>query len=320
MASSITQRIDAITAIAPDWRRCDPPVPRSVKIELTARCNFACSFCARSARLRDQRDMDRALFERLLLEMRRAGVEEIGLFYLGESFLCSWLEEAIAFAKDECGFPYVFLTTNGSLATPGRLEGCFRAGLDSLKFSFNYADVEQFSAVARVKAGLFRKMIANIVAAHAVRDRVAEETGRRCGLYASYIEYDGEQRARMAESVDAVRPYVDEVYALPLYNQADLVTAEEKALGWQPTAGNRGRVGALREAIPCWSIFTEGHITWDGRLSACCFDHDGRFHMADLTRTPFAEGWNSDRFQSLRRAHLARRLEGTPCATCVVLN
>jgi len=26
-------------------------------------------------------------------------------------------------------------------------------------------------------------------------------------------------------------------------------------------AGNQGRVGALREPLPCWSAFTEGHIT-----------------------------------------------------------
>ncbi|MGE0726061.1 MAG: radical SAM/SPASM domain-containing protein [Alphaproteobacteria bacterium] len=317
MAGTITQRIDAITAIPAEWRRADPPPPRSVKIELTARCNFACSFCARSARLRDQRDMDRALFERLLREMREAGVEEIGLFYLGESFLCRWLEEAIDFAKRTCGFPYVFLTTNGSLATPERLDACFRAGLDSLKFSFNYADADQFAVVAQVKRGLFWTMVRNLAAARAVRDAVAAETGHRCGLYASYIEYDGAQGSRMSEAVAAIRDHVDEVYALPLYTQADLVTDDERARGWQPTAGNRGRVGALRDPIPCWSAFTEGHITWDGRLSACCFDHDGRFHMADLNQTGFREGWNSARFQALRAAHLARRLEGTPCERCV---
>jgi mRNA-degrading endonuclease toxin of MazEF toxin-antitoxin module len=49
-----------------------------------------------------------------------------------------------------------------------------------------------------------------------------------------------------------------------------------------PTAGNQGRVGALRKPLPCWSLFTEGHVTHDGRLSACCFDHDGRFEMGDL--------------------------------------
>lgn len=87
----ITERIDAITAIDSKYRGAILPAPRAVKIELTGRCNYACTFCARSMVLRDQKDMARPLFERLLPEMRAAGVEEIGLFYLGESFLCRWL-------------------------------------------------------------------------------------------------------------------------------------------------------------------------------------------------------------------------------------
>jgi len=313
----ITDRIDAITHIADAYRTATPPAPRSVKIELTGRCNYGCTFCARSFRLREQKDMDRALFERLLPEMRAAGVEEIGLFYLGESFLCDWLEDAVAYAKQRCGFPYVFLTTNGSVAAPERMEGCFRAGLDSLKFSYNYADEAQFETIARVKPRLFEAMKRNIKAARTIRDAVAAETGRFCGLYASYIEYDGEQQARMQAAVDEIRPYVDQVYSLPLYNQADLVTEREQALGWKPTAGNRGRIGALRDPLPCWSIFTEGHIAWDGKLSACCFDHDGRFHMADLADTSFVEGWNSETFQRLRAAHLAKDVTGTQCEDCV---
>jgi radical SAM protein with 4Fe4S-binding SPASM domain len=313
----ITERIDAITRISSDYRRAAPPCPRSVKIELTARCNYACTFCARSQRLRDQKDMDRGLFERLLPELREAGVEEIGLFYLGESFLCDWLEEAIAFAKRDCGFPYVFLTTNGSLASPDRLETCFRAGLDSLKFSFNYADAGQFQEIARVKPTLFGAMKANLIAARAARDRVAAETGHSAGLYASYIEYDGEQGRRMREQIAEISPYVDEVYALPLYNQADLVASGERERGWKITAGNRGRLGALRDPLPCWAVFTEGHITWDGKLSACCFDHDGRFHMGDLREQDFSSAWHSATFQKLRDAHLKGDVRGTACEGCV---
>ena len=313
----ITERVDAITLIPEPYRTDTPPCPRSVKIELTARCNFGCTFCGRSYRLRDQGDMDRGLFERVLRDMRAAGVEEIGLFYLGESFLCPWLEDAIAFAKQECGYPYVFLTTNGSLSTPKRLEACFRNGLDSLKFSFNYADAGQFRQIARVKPALFDAMKTNIKGARAVRDQVAAETGRRCGLYASYIEYDGDQGARMRAAVDEITAYVDEVYALPLYNQADFVTKAERELGWKPIAGNRGRVGALREPLPCWAVFTEGHITFDGKLSACCFDHDGRFHMGDLNTTPFMQAWQSATFRGLRAAHLKKDVTGTVCAQCV---
>lgn len=315
--NSITARVDAITRIAPQRLQAAPPPPRSVKIELTARCNYACSFCARSFRLRDQKDMDRSLFERLLTEMRTAGVEEIGLFYLGESFMCPWLEDAIAFAKHDCGYPYVFLTTNGSLATPERVERCFANGLDSLKFSFNYADAVQFTEIARVKPDLFQQMKANLVAARGARDRAATRTGRRGGLYASYIEYDGAQGERMKQCIAEVAPYVDEMYALPLYNQADLVAEGEKERGWKITAGNRGRLAALRDPLPCWAVFTEGHITWDGKLSACCFDHDGRFHMGDLMQQGFLSAWNSPRFQELRAAHLRRDVRGTPCEKCV---
>ena len=51
-APRITDRIDAITLIGDAHRTATPPVPRSVKIELIGRCNYSCTFCARSFRLR----------------------------------------------------------------------------------------------------------------------------------------------------------------------------------------------------------------------------------------------------------------------------
>ena len=309
---TITERIDAITYLDPARAQTTAPVPKSVKIELTGRCNFACAFCARDMRLRDQKDMDKDLFKRLALEMRQAGVEELGLFYLGESFMVPWLPEAIAHAKKTCGYPYVFLTTNGSLATRERVQACMEAGLDSLKFSYNFADAAQFSDVAGVKPRYFEMIKQNIRVARAVRDA----GGHGCGIYASYIEYDGEQGERMRDALEEIRPYVDEVYALPLYSQADLVSGEEDVRGWSAVAGNRGRAGALRDPLPCWAVFTEGHVTWDGKLSACCFDHDGRFHMGDLTAQPFTEAWNSQVFQALRAAHLRRDVRGTVCEGC----
>jgi hypothetical protein len=262
--------------------------------------------------------MDKNLYHRIIAEMHADGVEELGLFYLGESFLVKWLPEAIRYAK-EVGFPYVFLTTNGSLATAKRTAACFNAGLDSLKFSFNYSDKEQFEAVANVKGSLWEAVYQNILDARVERDHVEALTGHRCGLYASYIQYDGEQGDRMAKAIDWIRELVDEVYALPLYNQAGLcankLSAEHE--DWTQTAGNMGRLESLVPPLPCWAVLAEGHITYNGKLSACCFDHDGRFHMADLNEVGFMEGWNSQKFQDLRAAHLDRDVSGTVCARCV---
>ena len=314
---SITERIDRITLLTNDARSPAPPVPRSVKIELTARCDFQCFFCASAMRLRDKADIDPAFYRRILKQMRELGVEEIGLFYLGESFLCSWLPEAIHYAKHECGYPYVFLTTNGRMATPERMRECMEAGLDSLKFSFNFADAEQFAQVTGVRAADFAKVEGNIKAARAVRDEVERQTGHRCGLYASSIRYDDEQQARMVQAVERILPYVDEHYWLPLYSMGSMTTQREEELGYRPIAGNQGRLGALREPLPCWSAFTEGHITHEGKLSACCFDAGDKWVMADLREVPFMDGWNSETFVKLREAHLRKDVTGTICESCV---
>ena len=188
------------------------------------------------------------------------------------------------------------------------------AGLDSLKFSFNFCDAEQFSDVTGVKRSAYPSIVEHIKQAREVRDRVASQTGHRCGLYASSILYDGEQQQRMSRAVDEIAPFVDEHYWLPLYGQAGLTSG---ARGTRPTAGNQGRVGALRKPLPCWSLFTEGHVTFDGRLSACCFDHDGRFDMGDLNTTPFVQAWHSEKYRVLRRANLREDVTGTVCEKCI---
>jgi MoaA/NifB/PqqE/SkfB family radical SAM enzyme len=309
---TITSRIDAVTRIPERYLSDRLPAPRSVKIELTSQCNYRCGFCAHRLRMKNRGEMDRGFYERVVGEMVDAGVEELGVFYIGESFMCPWLPEAIRYAKDR-GIKYVFLTTNGSLSRPDRVKACMEAGLDSLKFSMNNADEAQFREIAAVKPKLWRDAIANLKAAW----RVREEGGYKCGLYASSIRYDGEQQAKMMALVDDIRPYVDEHYWLPLYSMGSLTTEREEELGYRPIAGNQGRIGALREPLPCWSAFTEGHVTYDGKLSACCFDAGDKWVMADLNTGAFLEGWNSDRFMALRRAHLKKDVTGTICESCV---
>lgn len=310
---TITQRIDNITRIPESHSGKILPAPKSCKIELTAKCNYACTFCASSMKLRKKGEMKPATFKRIVQDMRNAGVEELGLFFLGESFLVPWLPEAIKYAKD-IGFPYTFLTTNGSLANASKVGACMAAGLDSLKWSYNYSDAEQLNEIANVKRAYWDTVNNNIRAAW----RIRKNGGYSCGLYASYIQYDGEQGEKMKYSLEMIEPFVDEIYALPLYNQAAYVTEREKAQGWKPIPGNIGRADNPAEPLPCWAVFTEGHVTYDGKLGACCFSHDDRFVMGDLNNTLFMDAWNSSRFQALRAAHLEKDVTGTVCERCVI--
>ena len=311
---SITARVDRVASLASEYRSPVPPAPKSVKIELTGRCDFQCYFCASHTRPRERSDMAWELYTRRVRELRELGVEQLGVFYLGESFLCDWLADAIRYAKREGGYPYVFLTTNGRLATAARVRECMLAGLDSLKFAVNCCGPGQLKAVARVEPEEFHVIVQNIHDARRVRDEIERETGHRCGLYASSLLYDEAQRSRMKPALLDILPCVDEHYWLPLYGypgSAATATASRHA----PEAPDHAEIKL--KPLPCWPLFKEGHITWDGRLSACCLDHAARFHMGNLDETPFPEAWHGPAFQLLREAHLRQDVRGTVCEKCI---
>lgn len=312
----ITDRIDEVTRIGPERLRADAPAPKSVKIELTNRCNYACSMCGIRGRDKPGKDeIDFDLFRRMTSEMRAAGVEEIGLFYIGESTMSpDLLVDCLAWVKS-IGFPYAFLTTNGSLLDRGLSERLMAAGLDSLKFSINASGPVQFREVMGVKPRLFDAALDNLKTAREVRDA----GGYGTKIYASSIKFSGEQQAQMeALLAEKVLPYVDQHYWLPLFSEMQSPLAEKnKARGWKANAGNQGRLEALRDPLPCWAVFNEGHVRVDGGLSACCFGADDKFDMANLNTVSFMEGWNSEAFKALRAAHLSGDVHKTPCESCI---
>ena len=316
MAATITDRIDNVTRIPPQYLHATLPAPRSVKIEISPRCNYRCGFCAlRTREVQPKWDMDFALFKRVTREMREAGVEEVGCFYLGESFMNPrLLVDCIRYLKQELAMPYVFLTSNASMSFPEAVEECMKAGLDSLKWSVNAADEAQFEKIMGVAPKLFHRALENIQSAWDLR----KAGGYKTGLYASSIKYDGEQFDKMERLLNSrVRPYVDQHYWLPLYSMGSFATQREGELGYRPTAGNQGRLGQLREPLPCGSAFTAGHVTAEGKLSACCFDATANWTMGDLNTTSFMDAWNSAPFVALRAAHLKKDVRGTVCEKCL---
>jgi len=329
MKMDITDRIDAVTKIGEDRIRMGgiQPPPKSGKIELSPRCNLRCKFCAvRTRDVQPIHDMDFDLFKRITEDMRIAGVEEIGVFYLGESFMNpNLLTDAVRWLKKSLQFPYVFLTSNATLAVPSIVGRLMESGLDSLKWSVNSMDAKQYKEITGCGHLMFDLALDNIKAAYECR----KAGGYHTMLSASSILYEGEQLDRMNALLDErVRPYVDRHYWLPLY-QMGMYRAKVKAeTGFMPTAGNMGRIDdetlePNRQSLPCWSAFTEGHVRADGGLSACCFGSDARFDMGNLNEERFMEAWNNRKFAKLREAHIRTltegqdALKGTVCEVCV---
>ena len=309
--TGITDRIDNTTRIPPAYLKAAPPAPKSVKIEISPRCNYRCGFCAlRTREVQPKWDMDFGLFKRVTREMREAGVEEIGVFYLGESFMNPrLLVDCIAYLKRELG---------NALCLPHlqRLDGLSRGGRGMHEGRARLAEMvgqrgrrgavrEDHGRVGPAVPARARQHQGGLGGAPSAAATRPASTPRPSATTASSRQ---KMEALLAERV---RPYVDQHYWLPLYSMGAFATQREEELGYRPTAGNQGRIGALREPLPCWSAFTEGHVTAEGKLSACCFDATANWTMGDLNRQSFMEAWNS---RAVRQAARGASAEGRHAA------
>lgn len=328
---SILDKIDAITKIGEERIKAGgiQPSPKSVKIEITARCNLRCKFCAvRTRKKQPKEDMPFEFFQRITEDMKKAGVEEIGLFYLGESFMApELLVKCTEWCKKELGFDWVFLTSNAVNARAEYVDPLMAAGLDSLKWSVNHWGYDSFHEITGGSYKQFDDALTNIAEAWEVREYDHYKTILSASsiLYANDPDLVANTRRFLTQYVTA---FVDRHYWLPLYQMSMYAEDIVKTLGYLPTAGNMGRLDEksmkpTRPPLPCWSAFTEGHVRVDGGLSACCFGSDARFDMGILDGKNFMESWNSPKFQKLREAQLGTMtkgqdaLKGTPCRVCV---
>jgi MoaA/NifB/PqqE/SkfB family radical SAM enzyme len=313
----IRERLNKVQKLSPEVMTETPPIPRSVKIELTSRCNYNCVFCGYSTRkVQPQADMDFGLFRRITSEMKDIGVEEIGPFLIGEPFINpGYVTKAVRWLKHDLEFPYVFLTSNASLAHPKHVAALMAAGLDSLKWSVNSADIEQFTQMTGRPEKFWKLALENIKSAKKVRD----DGGYATKLYASSIHYDDSQSDKAKAYLEEnILPFVDEHYWLPLYTMGGQANSGEKGAGLAPTAGNMGQYSDPVPPIPCWTLFTAGHILVDGRMTACCADANGIHVVGDLKTQSFVDAWHSDSFKEIRRAHLLKDISNTKCVDCLI--
>ena len=66
---------------------------------------------------------------------------------------------------------------------------------------------------------------------------------------------------------------------------------------------------------PCYRPWLTFTALWDGRVSLCCADFDGRHILGDLRTSTIAEIWNGPAYLNVRRQHLE---SGGPeiCRSC----
>lgn len=184
-----------------------------LRLELSNICNHACLFCPHRKMKRERREMDEVLVKNLMQQGSEVGIKKIGLFIYGEPFASKQLPEYIAFAK-LLGYEYVYITTNGALATEERLKAVIDAGVDSIKFSINGGSRESYQLVHQRDD--YDKVLKHLKYAYNYR----RENGNQFKILSSCVvtKYMGSEIEKHQQNI---QPYVDELVFLELKTLLD---------------------------------------------------------------------------------------------------
>jgi MoaA/NifB/PqqE/SkfB family radical SAM enzyme len=266
-----------------------PILPEIVQIESTNICNAKCVFCPRDDMHRRQGVMSLELFKKVVDECAELGITHVRMHNYGEAFIDRKLVEKVKYAKDK-GIKEVGMISNGSLITEQVARGMVEAGLDAINISVDAAGKDVFDAT---RLGLnYDKVIANVERLVRVR---AELGKSRPKLILSFV--------RQSNSVDEQafiahwKAIADKIHITDLHN-------------WAGTLNKESDVN-----YPCYRPWLTFTVLWDGRVSLCCADFDGRTILGDLNASSIRDIWNAEPYRQARRLHLE---SGGPdiCRSC----
>jgi len=265
--------------------------PDIVQIESTNLCNAKCVFCPRDEMHRRQGVMEMDLFKKVVDECATLGITHVRVHNYGEPFLDRQLVEKVRYAKAR-GIAEVGMISNGSLITEELARGMVEAGLDAINISVDAAGKETFEAT---RLNLEYDTVINNVRTLA---RVRNESGRKHPkLILSFVRQTAAPSPEELAFIQEWRQVADKIHITDLHNWAGTLNAKSDV------------------QFPCYRLWQTFTVLWDGRVSLCCADFDGRHILGDLRASTIAQIWNSPAYRAVRRQHLE---SGGPeiCRSC----
>lgn len=263
--------------------------PDIVQIESTNLCNAKCVFCPRDDMHRRQGVMEMELFQKVVDECAELGITHVRVHNYGEPFLDKQLVEKVRYAKAR-GIREVGMISNGSLITEELAQGMIDAGLDAINISVDASGKEVFEST-RLNLE-YDVVIRNVETLVRLRNAAGK---RRPKLILSFVRQNNS--ADEQQFIEHWRKVADKIHITDLHNWAGTLNATSDV------------------NFPCYRMWQTFTVLWDGRVSLCCADFDGRHILGDLRTQTIAQVWNGPAYLEVRRQHLE---SGGPeiCRSC----
>lgn len=148
--------------------------PLSLNIEITTKCNLACTFCYHRELKEEQKiHMDMSLFKKIIDEAKNFNLPAVNLNGLGEPITHPKLIEMIRYCRD-AGIEDIMFHTNGTVMTEKQAKGIIEAGCTRLIFSLDSPNKETYESM-RIGAS-FEEVNANVIKFLKIRNDLKSKT------------------------------------------------------------------------------------------------------------------------------------------------
>lgn len=320
------------------------PLPRSLYIEPTNRCNSLCTTCPRTFfEMENPADMTFERFKGIVDQF--PVLDRVVLHGLGEPMLNHDLIKMIAYLKARPEGTQAVFNANSLALTPQKAEGLVQSGLDEYRASFDGATRETYKAVRGVDG--LAKVVRNL--------RMLVETKRRLASHTPHISaWFIAMRENLHELLDVIRLSHDigitEFYMQRFVYFGEGLGVEEQSLYLRlkeeehalveraealcvelgmafHAAGATTPVNMMSHDVlstrpwsECGRPTTLSYITANGNVLSCCFvpfvSHDypqmGDLILGNAFEQPFTEIWSGAAYKEFRQ----RILTDDPARCC----
>ncbi len=280
-----------------------PPLPLIVIVELTNHCNARCEMCDRNTMSRKSGYIDWDLYCAVIDQVAGHGIRRVNLNRFGEPLLHPKIVEMVRYAKDK-GIKEVSFVTNGMLLTEEMASGLIDAGLDKINVSLDGATAETFE---RIRAGCkFSKVTANL-------ENLLELRNKR-GRNKPYVQINTllmqDTLPELSDLIRRWRPLVDEIRLAGAVHYGNVEFNPLEGVSENP-----------KRPLACAELFWKMIVFWNGDVSVCCEDIDGKLTVGSIRENTIRELWRNEKYKRLRRQHFRHDFSELPvCDACDLSN
>lgn len=273
--------------------------PLEIALELANYCNLKCVMCPVPNLKRKRGFMDDIVFKKTVEEVSK----ESGFVFLpqgfGESLLHPQWTQLINFARSKEIQPIAVLT-NGMLLS-GEKMVTVTENVDIVVVTLDGSNAKTYESV-RVNSS-FERVTENIKNFLRMRGNFDRP---HCVI----------RIIRMQDTEKEIETF--RMYWSNRIGAGDIIQVSD-CIDWAGSVDYRGvdKRQERRERLPCRMLWKNLTVYYDGQVSPCCYDAEGRLIVGNVLDQSLGEIWNSASLRNLRNLHLAYQFEKIPiCSEC----